>query len=91
MIDVGSGVNLLGQGVTREEFIISSAEALHTTEVSEILQSKEILLNGNLLRVLEEQVPPLYPKVVRDSDSIVLDRLTYGFVVFPDADIGVCN
>ena len=85
---VGSRGNIMSYGA-RNEYLISSASL--STNMSDILQSKKVLLNGNLLEVYGDyEIPALDPVVIEKQYTIDLKPLTYGFFVFPDARISLC-
>ena len=88
------GQNVLSYGY-RQEYIISSAVSSDVEE--DILQSKNVMLNGKLLSVTDYKVPELYPVVIdqeakksQHSTAVVMAPLTYGFIVFPVAEASVC-
>ena len=82
--------NVLSFG-NREEYILSSAAAVWSSDELEILQSKQMLLNGNLLKVDNFIIPTLNPRVVSNApNSIAMNLLTYGYFVFPDAGAQIC-
>jgi len=82
--------NVLSFG-NREEYILSSAAAVWSSDELEILQSKQMLLNGNLLKVDNFIIPTLNPRVVSNApNSIVMNLLTYGYFIFPDAGAQIC-
>ena len=56
------------------------------------LASKEILLNGRKLSLLNNTtLPSLSPLVTSPSESITLPGRQYGFVLFPNADVAPCK
>ena len=85
-----SGQNLLASS-RREEYIFSSAA--NSTVETDVLISKKVKLNGQLLKVSEDfGVPALNPFVVEDPQSpMIMQPLTYGFVVFPQAGVSICE
>jgi heparanase 1 len=85
---VGSGKNIMSYG-SREEYILSSAST--STNETDILQSRKMLLNGELLEVYgDSEIPSLSPVVMEKQSTINMNPLTYGFFVFPDAQLSVC-
>ena len=82
--------DLLALG-SRQEYVFSSSEAASGDEIK-ILQSKKVLLNGVLLQVDSDfTVPMLSPVVISDDRPLIMAPLTYGFFVFPDAGLSVCQ
>jgi heparanase len=84
--EAGAGPGLLEAGKSRHEYLLtsSSPNALNTTTSS---------LNGKELRVTPDgQYPDLSPKVVLNGDSapLIIAPRSYGFVVFPDANLPAC-
>jgi heparanase 1 len=85
-----SGRNLLSSS-RREEYIFSSAS--DSTVETDILISKKVKLNGQPLEVSEDfNIPALKPSIVQHPQpSMVMQPLTYGFVVFPHAGVSICQ
>ena len=55
------------------------------------LGAPTILLNGNVLEPSESgNLPLLLPNIVTTDDPLVLDPLSYGFIVFPEANAPAC-
>ena len=65
-----------GSNATRQEWHFTSAGLL----------SKSVMLNGNVLKLLENTMPPVPPRMVNVAAPIVIEPLSYGFVV---ANLGV--
>ena len=84
-INIGENNLLLEQ---REEYIISSPVDL-TEPITEVLGTKNILLNKNPLVVIDNKIPELSP-VISMEKTIEMQPLTYGFVVFPQAAAAAC-
>ena len=57
---------------------------------SDALQSKEVTLNGKLLKRVGTSMPSLDGKILDASDPIVLPETSYGFVHF-DVDVEICR
>ena len=54
------------------------------------LKSKEVSLNGKVLKLVEDlHVPDIYPKYV--EQPVAMPPLTYAFYVIPDAGFAVCG
>jgi heparanase len=79
----GAGADLLAKGKERQEYILTSPGAINGS-VS--------YLNGAPLRLTASgDYPPLEPRVVvNGQEELVIPPLTYGFVVFPDAEAKAC-
>jgi len=73
----------------REEYILSSSYDIATSTLQEVLGSKNILLNKKPLVVKQNKVPELLPKISFEK-TLVVEPLTYGFVVFPHAKNSAC-
>ena len=79
--------NLLDE--QREEYIISSPVDPSTAPVTDVLGTKNILLNKKPLTVNDNKIPELLPVFSMDK-RIELQPFTYGFVVFPSAAVAAC-
>ena len=87
-INIGdNGNNLLHE--VREEYIISSPVDPSTAPITEVLGTKNILLNKKPLIVQNNRIPELSPVLSMDK-TIELQPFTYGFVVFPRAAVAAC-
>lgn len=75
----------------REEYIVTSGSV--STNETDILISKSVRLNGELLKVSEDfRIPSLNPYIVKaPQGALVMQPLSYGFIVFPDADVAICK
>jgi len=73
----------------REEYIITSSVDADASTITEILGTKNILLNKNPLVITDNKIPNLLPKVSFDK-NFNLEPLSYGFIVFPNAKNAAC-
>lgn len=82
--------NLLS--LPREEYILSSACGdTDTADERVLLACREMLLNGRLLALTPDgQIPPLEAQLVNAGVPLVINPLSYAFVVFPSANAASC-
>ena len=52
--------------------------------------SSEDLLNGHLLHLDGDTLPDLEPEEQKNSDTIFLPALSFGFYIFKDAKAAAC-
>lgn len=84
-INIGEN-NLLHE--SREEYIISSP--VDSTEpITNVLGTKNILLNKKPLIVIDNKIPMLSPAYSMQK-IIEIQPLTYGFIIFPRAAAAAC-
>jgi heparanase 1 len=67
----------------------SDREEYHLTSTD--LHSQHMYLNGQLLQLQEGKLPPLVPNKVASTVPLRIAPLSYGFVVFPGAQVTLCN
>eukprot|EP01084_Bolivina_argentea_P159437 277674_1 len=87
LIDLNIGKTLeLNSGY----FIMSYDEFL-LTSYSNVIQSRDIFLNGELVTMVNDNTfPQLKPVEKTFGSSIVMNALSYGFVVISNANASVC-
>jgi hypothetical protein len=67
----------------------SDREEYHLTSTD--LHSQQIYLNGQLLQLQQDKLPPLQPNKVSSNYPLRVAPLSYGFIVFPNAGVTLCN
>ena len=50
----------------------------------------EVLLNGQLLTLIGDNLPDVHPLIQSPEDHITLPKLSFGFYVFRDAKANAC-
>lgn len=77
----------------RHEYIFTSAGAADGATESEIMMSKFMRLNGEILQTSNNAIPVLEPKVIpaNSGQSIELPPYSFGFFVIPGVNVGVCK
>jgi heparanase 1 len=68
---------------------VSDREEYHLTSTD--LHSQQIYLNGRLLQLQEGKLPPLEPNKVSSNVPLRVAPLSYGFIVFSNAGVPLCN
>jgi hypothetical protein len=68
----------------REEFHLSTGEGGN-------LRSHTMKLNGNLLQLQDDKLPPLSGQIVSGSAPLTIQPLTYGYAVLKNVNAHACK
>ena len=71
----------------REEYVLTGVEI---ETAADALHSNVVALNGVTLRMVDDKLPSVKPKIVSEG-NIVLPPTSYGFFVFPNWNIDACK
>lgn len=72
----------------------SVADVYMLTSYPDLATSRDVFLNGELLRLADAstgELPPQKPWQVAAGEAIVMPARSYGFIVLPGAAVGVCG
>ena len=73
--------------------VANSREAYLLTSYPNQLFSRDVFLNGEPLKLVDEAraiLPNIEPRVLAKGDTLMVPGYSYGFVVFPQAAISAC-